>query len=160
MLVYITRSNYNIILLIAQVFLIIILGNNINFDHVINTDADNSVNIQIVSENFKRDRVEVLLEWKQENHTFHSYNISITPHVASTLISERMRVQLKVSYDILYNVSVLATPHCTGQGNNYLAALIELYYGEYKISTEIAIVIYNLTIICPFNSCPSYLPTS
>jgi hypothetical protein len=40
-----------------------------------------------------------------------------------------MRVQLNVSYNLTYNVSVLATPNC---GNNITAAdSIELYYGEY-----------------------------
>ena len=86
--------------------------------------------IQIVSENLERDGVIVILEWTQENHTYYSYNVSVTPHPPSTLISERMRVQLKVSYDILYNVSVLATPHCTGQGN--IEAFVELHYGEYR----------------------------
>jgi hypothetical protein len=40
-----------------------------------------------------------------------------------------MRVQLNVSYNITYNISVLATPNC---GNNITAAVsIELYYSEY-----------------------------
>jgi hypothetical protein len=47
----------------------------------------------------------------------------------SILIPERMRVQLNVSYNLTYNVSVLATPNC---GNNITAAAsIELYYDEY-----------------------------
>ena len=82
------------------------------------------MNIPIVSENLEKDGVTVVLEWTQENDTFY---VSVTPHVASTLLtSERMRVHLNVSFDILYNVSVLATPNC-GQGNN-TAASIELHY--------------------------------
>ena len=87
------------------------------------------MNIQIVSENLEREEVTIILEWTQENHTYYSYNVSVTPHPASTVISERMRAQLKVSYNILYNVSVLATPHCTEQGN--IEAFVELHYGEY-----------------------------
>jgi hypothetical protein len=97
----------------------------------INTHAesDNPVRIQIVSENMTRDGIIVILEWTQDNHTFYSYDVSVTPHAVSTLIPERMRVQLNVSYNNTYNVSVLATPSC---GNNITAAAsIELYYGEY-----------------------------
>ena len=92
--------------------------------------TDSPVNIDIVSDNFEKDGIRVILEWTQENHTSYSYNVSVTPHPASTLISERMRVELKVSYDLLYNVSVLATPHCTGQGS-IVEAFIELYHGQY-----------------------------
>ena len=70
--------------------------------------ADSPANIQIVSENFEKDGIGVILEWIQENHTMYSYNVSVTPHPVSTLISERMRTELKVSYDLLYNVSVFS----------------------------------------------------
>ena len=92
--------------------------------------ADGPVNIKIVSENFEKDDIRVILEWTQENHTSYSYNVSVTPHPVSTLISDRMRVELKVSYDLLYNVSVLATPHCTGQGST-VEVFTGLYYGQY-----------------------------
>ena len=88
-----------------------------------------------MSETFKRDGVRVILEWTQNNHTFYSHNISVTPHTVSTLIPERMRVQLIVAYDLQYNVDVLATPkfnnsYC-GEGIKIIAASIQLHYGEY-----------------------------
>lgn len=44
------------------------------------------------------------------------HTMSVLPHTQRQhLISERMRSELKVSYDLLYNVSILATPHCAGQ---------------------------------------------
>ena len=92
--------------------------------------ADSPVDIQIMSENFEKDGIRIILEWIQENHTLYSYNVSVTPHPVSTLISERMRAELKVSYDLFYNVSVLATPHCTGQGD-IVEVFTELYYGQY-----------------------------
>ena len=97
--------------------------------------SDNPVSIQIVSETFERDGVRVILEWTQNNHTSYSHNVSITQHTASTLIPERMRVQLNVAYNLQYNVDVLATPkfnnsYCA-EGNNFTAASIELHYGEY-----------------------------
>ena len=93
------------------------------------------MSIQIVSETFGRDGVAVILEWTQDNHSSYSHNVSVTPHAASTLVPERMRVQLNASYNLQYNVDVLATPkfnnsYC-GEGNNFIAASIELHYGEY-----------------------------
>ena len=65
--------------------------------------ADSSVSIEIVSENFEKDGIRVIFEWTQENHTLYSYNVSVTPHPAATLTSERKKIELKVSYDLLYN---------------------------------------------------------
>ena len=89
------------------------------------------MNIQIVSEDLERDGVRVTLEWTQDNSSFYSYSFSVTPNPASALITERMRVLLKVTYDIPYNVSVQATPMC-GNGN-FIAVSIELHYGEHII---------------------------
>ena len=98
--------------------------------------ADNpgpTVYIQIESENLERDGVIVILEWTQENNSYYSYNVSVIPYPVSTLNPEGMRAQLNVSYNVRYNVSVVATPiiNC-GQGNdNTVTASIELHYGEY-----------------------------
>ena len=90
------------------------------------TDISGPVNIQIVSEDLGRDGIRVTLEWTQDSS---SYSVSITPNPASALTTERMRVQLKVSYDILYNVSVQSTPTC-GKGSS-ITVSIELHHGEY-----------------------------
>ena len=95
------------------------------------TDTPGPVNIQIVSEDLERDGISVTPEWTQDSSSFYSYNISVTPNQASALTTERMRVLLKVTYDIPYNVSVQATPTC-GSGN-FIAVSIKLHYGEHII---------------------------
>ena len=99
--------------------------------------ADNPgpVYIQIVSENLERDGVILILEWTQENNSYYSYNVSVTPlDPMSTLNSERTRAQLNVSYNVRYNVIVVATPINCGQGNDNIivTASIEVHYGEYN----------------------------
>ena len=81
------------------------------------TDTPGPVNIQIMSEDLERDGVRATLEWTQDNSSFYSYNVSVTPNPASALTTERMRVLLKVTYDIPYNISVQATPVC-GNGTS------------------------------------------
>ena len=93
------------------------------------TDTPGPVNIQIMSDDWERDGIRVTPEWIQDSSSFYSYNVSVTPNPASALTTERMRVQLKVSYDILYDVSVQSTPTC-GKGSS-ITVSIELHYGEY-----------------------------
>ena len=59
------------------------------------------VSIQHVSENLQLDKdgVTVALEWTQINLTL--YNVNITPHVAPTLIPERMLTALTIESDII-----------------------------------------------------------
>ena len=69
------------------------------------------------------------LLWSGHKTVVHTVRVSVTPNPASALTTERMRVQLKVSYDILYNVSVQSTPTC-GKGSS-ITVSIELHHGEY-----------------------------
>ena len=113
--------------------IVICVGVLFYFFHTIprHTDTPGSVNIQIVSEDLEKDGVRVTLEWTQDNSSFYLYNISVAPNPASALTTERMRAQLKVSYDIPYNVSVQAT--LTRGNGNFITVSIELHYGEHII---------------------------
>jgi hypothetical protein len=53
--------------------------------HNIHAESDIPVSIQIVSENMTRDGITVTLEWMQDNHTFYSYDVSVTPHAVSII---------------------------------------------------------------------------
>ena len=80
-------------------------------------------------EQFERDGVTVILEWTLEySGTFYSYHVTVVPSVAILTYSGRVRVQLKVSYDVSYNISVVASSLC-GQRN--VTAFTILHYGEY-----------------------------
>ena len=79
-----------------------------------------------MSETLESDSVRVTLEWTQENESLYSYNVSVTPQVAS-ILTERTRLQLNVSYNTLYNVRILVTSYC---GQRSVTTSIELHYGE------------------------------
>lgn len=59
-----------------------------------------------ITEQLGLDRITVNLEWAHKNGV--SYNVSVDPQVAVNYTG-RNRVQLIVSYDIKYNVSVVAS---------------------------------------------------
>ena len=82
-----------------------------------------------VSESLESDGVQVTLKWTQENLTvsFYSYSVSVNPQVPSLEFPEQTKVQLKVLYDIFYNVSFQAVPFCK-QG--ITIAFVQLYYRE------------------------------
>ena len=60
------------------------------------------------SEQFRADNVTIILEWSQDNYGTLSYHVSVTPQV-DIRFTGSTSVQLTVSYNILYNVSVVAT---------------------------------------------------
>ena len=81
-----------------------------------------------LSEKFERDGIIVTLEWSHENSgTLYSYYVTVVPSVEIVFIG-RVKIQLKVSYDVLYNVSVVASSLC-GQRNATTFTI--LHYGEY-----------------------------
>ena len=75
---------------------------------------------------FGIDKVTTILEWVQESGAF--YNISIVPQVMTLRIIRSTSVQLTVSYNIQYNVSIVAFDSLCGQ-NSAITAL-ELNFGE------------------------------
>ena len=86
----------------------------------------------MLSEEFGKDGAIVTLEWAEEN-SLYSYNFNISPQLNVTFI-ERVRVQLKVPYNSLYNVSVAAIPPCRHQNdivNNFVG--LSLHYSEYQV---------------------------
>ena len=68
---------------------------------------------------FGTDGVTVTLEWTQNN----SYNISVDPYLPVNSFGNKS-IQLSVSYNTMYNVSVTSLGVC-GQND-----VLELYYGE------------------------------
>ena len=83
--------------------------------------------VRVVSEHFNRDDVKVSLEWIPENPLY-SYHVHITPQpLFLTVNLSRSSVQLKVLYNVLYNLSVVKMSPC---GQTRAGSIIELYYGE------------------------------
>jgi hypothetical protein len=87
------------------------------------------INFTTVSEEFVSDGITATLEWMQGNIPY-SYRVSVVPPLWNTIssISERVRVQVKALYDILYNVSV-ETSLC---GLSGATSATTLYYGKYQ----------------------------
>ena len=78
-----------------------------------------------MTEYYTSDSVTVILQWTQE-YPFYLYNFTIVPYLSSN--SENKKVQLKVPYNAMYNVSVVVENLC---GENF-TTFFELYYGELK----------------------------
>lgn len=74
---------------------------------------------------FERNGVVVSLEWIPEN-SLYSYYVLIIPQPSFIIRLNRSSVQLKVLYNVLYNVSVVKTSPC-GQR---VYTVNELYYGK------------------------------
>ena len=77
---------------------------------------------------FESDSVMVTVEWMEES-PFYSYHIIVVPQV-EFMFTGRDTVQLKVSYNTLYNVSVVASSSC---GLNNVTNMTELFFSELKI---------------------------
>ena len=92
---------------------------------IISTDPQ--VASRVVTESLDRDDIRVTLEWTQENHTQYSYNISINQNVVATALTETKTFQLEASYDMSYNISIIAIPQCR---QRIVTTTVELYYGE------------------------------
>ena len=75
-----------------------------------------------MTEEFESDGVVVTLEWVQQN--FYSYNVSVVPQLEYT-VNEFTRVQLNVSYNTFYSLSIIASPPC---GQNSTVKFIGLHY--------------------------------
>ena len=72
--------------------------------------ADPQKFITSQSEIFGIDSNTVTLEWPQGN-PLHSYQVSVLPQVEITFMG-KVRVQLSVSYDVMYNVSIVMSSPC------------------------------------------------
>ena len=98
----------------------------------LNSDL-HEVNVSSRLEQFGHDSVLVILDYTQEGlSSLYSINVTVAPH-ASIVFIGRMSIQLTLSYDTLYNISVVATHLCGPVGT---ATLIELYlYCKFNSST-------------------------
>ena len=77
------------------------------------------------TEVFEEDNVTIFLEWAAENATDMIYNVSIIPQVSITKLSDTS-VELRVSYNAAYNLSIFATL-C---GRNSANTVLKIYFGE------------------------------
>ena len=85
------------------------------------------MNISTTSEQFGHDAVSVTLQWIPASfNSLYSYNVIVDPQV-QLQFNGSTRVQLTLSYNTLYNVSVVAT-HLCGQNTNNMITFVELYY--------------------------------
>ena len=86
--------------------------------------------ITVLSEEFEEDGVIVTLEWTEINFAY-SYNVSLYPKLEITSIG-KASVQLKVPYNDLHNVSIVAILPCRHQKDTATSLdCLSLYYSEY-----------------------------
>ena len=81
--------------------------------------------INTLSEEFEREIVTVYLELT-EFDLLYSYHVSAIPQLISHMFIGSRVVRFKMSYNVHYNVSVLAASPC---GKNNVTMFTEVYYG-------------------------------
>ena len=81
-----------------------------------------------ISEQFRTNHAEVILEWSHNNGV--TYSISVDPEVALNYTG-RNSVKLIVSYDTKYNVSVIVS--LCGKNETTLSVL---HYGKHVINNQ------------------------
>ena len=94
--------------------------------------------ITVLSEQFERDGVIVTLGI-EENTLYESY-VSANPQLISdSVISiiDRATFQIKILYNIMYNVSVVAAHLC---GRNNVTTFIDLYYSKIITCTPVRLI--------------------
>ena len=83
------------------------------------------MSFESISEHFESTGVIVTVKWIEES-PFYLYDITVVPQVEA-IFTGRVRVQLKVQYNSLYNVSVVASSPC---GLDNVTNFTELFYSE------------------------------
>ena len=69
----------------------------------------------------------VTLEWTLDQDSFiYAHNVSVVPEVVELTFNRSRGLQLMLSYNTLYNVTVVATHPC-GQ---HVESVVQLYYGK------------------------------
>ena len=84
------------------------------------------INVTSHSAQFESDVVTVIVEWNVEESSASYYDILIRPPATFTY-KQSTSIQLKVSYNIAYNVSVVRQSVVCGRN---ATALIGLYYSR------------------------------
>ena len=81
----------------------------------------------------KREGATVTLELTELN-SLYLYHVSALPQLTSHMFIGSTIVQVKVSYNVHYNMSILAASPC---GKNNITTFIEVFYGElFKSATK------------------------
>ena len=92
--------------------------------------------VRCVSEDFEGDGVVVTLEWiRGQENSLYTYHVDVTPQPPFIISLNRSSVQLKLLYNVPYNVSVVKTSPC-GQSLRSRVTIDELYYGECPACTQ------------------------
>ena len=88
----------------------------------------NSLEVAVVVLSFGVDNTTVSLLWTQQESSLVFYNVSIAPQAAVMFVpgSESITIQLTVSYNTWYNVSIVGTL-C---GRRISSTTVELDYGK------------------------------
>ena len=88
------------------------------------------VTVRIASENFEGNGVVVTLEWTRgQGNSLYTYHVDIIPQPSFIISLNRSSVQLRIPYNVPYNVSVVKMSPC-GQSLRSRVTINELYYGE------------------------------
>ena len=109
--------------------------------------AANSPEIAIIlSEQFEKEHVSVLLEWSKMNGGV-IFNVCTTPQVIESFAhGSSISYRLNVSYNTQYNVSIVAT--LCGQSH---ITITELNYGELRIVISIFCTTKALNLVKCFH---------
>jgi hypothetical protein len=85
-----------------------------------------NIEVSTLSKQFGREDVTVTL-LLTEFDSLYLYHVSAIPQLISQTFIESTMVQVGVSYNIHYNVSIIAASPC---GKNNVTKFIEVYFGE------------------------------
>ena len=90
--------------------------------------ANQSIEVTTLSEHVGKEDITVMLKLTEIN-SLYSYHINAIPQLLSLKFVDdsQTMVQVKVSYNVHYNVSILAASPC---GKNNVTKFTEVYYGE------------------------------
>ena len=93
--------------------------------------GNQNIKVTILSEQFESKSVTVTLDLTGlDNDSLYSYHVSAIPQQISHMFIESKVILLNISYNIHYNVSIIAASPC-GKNNN--TNFTEVYYGELYI---------------------------
>ena len=87
--------------------------------------GNQSIEVTTSLEHFEREGATVTLELTELN-SFYSYHVSALPQLMSHMFIESTMVQIKVFYNVHYNVSIIATSAC----GKSITTFTDIYYGE------------------------------
>ena len=105
---------------------------------------EDNVTIIVLSVQLLSEHVSIILEWSRQDF-FYLYDIIIDPQAETISFSGSGMAQLTLSYNTLYNVSVMATHPC-GRVSRVVTS-IDLYY-DGKFHNDITITLQLYCVVC------------